>query len=533
MATRGSRRPSQRPLFSDLPSPDSPYLTGSPSGISPEEMGYDQAGTTQGVSAIRDCDIDPCLLPVDSSLPQDEHYLASPSRSYHCDGSSALVFADTQSPVRCSKYEVDTDADNSQNGMVPSDPRFPGPVMGFNPDIPPYDLPFSAYGQNLGQSPWDGMMQGDQVSMLDGEVVPFDQGPQNPPTAPIIPIPWLGVDDFDRDFQEAFTPLAEKNLSGTAPQFGSQFGDSASVSEFGVAQDQIFDFEREHSHATPVSSANLSEGQAFLKYSLSLDGDDALITPIASPTWKQQDGEHKFQITLNHELPRPTIEELKEAAADSEVENFYSFEDHPTPGASDQNAHGYNMASDAVTPPMLPATIPAINPPRKKAKRSSVGDTIPSSGLIRDAKAPDHEDFTERALVIRVAISARGRQTDFTFANHYDIIVASLHEQLVNELNRKLRVGLDLRGSGLIRNLPMRPNENPELLRTIDFVQKGLQAKIDWKYCQEHMDLLESLDKNKPDLNLEELHRLVRDTGVWVFEQVWQNDHPGQERGAY
>jgi hypothetical protein len=187
------------------------------------------------------------------------------------------------------------------------------------------------------------------------------------------------------------------------------------------------------------------------------------------------------------------------------------------------------MASDIVPP----TTMPTMKPRRQKTERSSETETNPASDLIRDASPPGLKDFTERAQVIRVAVSARGRQTDFTFADHYDIIVACLHEQLVIELNRKLRVGLDLRGRHLVRNMPMRINDDPELLRTIDFVQKSLQANIDWAYCQEHMDLLDSLDKNKPDLNLEELDCLIKDTGVWIFEQQWLNDHPGEERGAY
>lgn len=100
---------------------------------------------------------------------------------------------------------------------------------------------------------------------------------------------------------------------------------------------------------------------------------------------------------------------------------------------------------------------------------------MPASGLIRDSVAPHFDDFSNEALVWRVASSATGRQTNFTFADHWTILYDSIHSGLVNELNRKLEVGIDgIENKVLLRNIPENYMHDPVESQMITFSKMGM-----------------------------------------------------------
>ena len=145
-------------------------------------------------------------------------------------------------------------------------------------------------------------------------------------------------------------------------------------------------------------------------------------------------------------------------------------------------------------------------------------NALPGSGLIRDGVAPMPDDFSNNALVWRVANSATGRQVDFTFAEHWWIIYDSLHAPMLDDLNRRLVNGLPgAKKKQLLRNLPNGYFKDENKNRMIAFAKTGMQAQINWKNCPEHMDILETVDLENSYFDLTELDRLAKAAGVWLF----------------
>lgn len=207
----------------------------------------------------------------------------------------------------------------------------------------------------------------------------------------------------------------------------------------------------------------------------------------------------------------------------------------PSPYSLPVTAHAPNSKKRAFThnpSQLLPAgnanePIAAQNlgvPPTKKLKGLrpplDLGSKRLESDLVRDGIPPAKYDKAEAKLVYDVAM--RRKDINFTFSAHFELLKQSLYDQLVAKLNEKLSDGLELENLQLVRDMSgdeKHLNLNDIHHAMIRFTKSGVQRKIDWVFCQEHLDLLYDLDLNKPDLSLVELDKLVKATGVWVLLQ--------------
>ena len=164
-------------------------------------------------------------------------------------------------------------------------------------------------------------------------------------------------------------------------------------------------------------------------------------------------------------------------------------------------------------------------PQQKRSKRDhftpvkyGVNNFIPSSGLIRNGVKPHDEDFTADAQIYRVAAGA-GSNFDFTFSQHWNILYESLLGSRIGELNGKLVAGLDqIYDMPLLREIPQVLCAEQNLKEIMTFSKQGMQQSIDWRFCLEHFALLEMMDMGKPNLDLEEMDRLVKATGRWMLK---------------
>lgn len=453
-------------------------------------------------------------------------------------------------PVSIPKYEPHTDPNLRQDNTLSSElPIADDAAMSLGISMPPHDhtgRPFSTYEPHVGHMSWDDILAEPHQSLPHDEVMPFNQpayfsptttgssteGLQNPNPLPLDPILQYGVSaseifDFDREFGESTSMFADAKM----------FGQQASLSD-----------------PEWLGAEYISTTPTYLTTEEQLPGDSEHTLTVSTLLPAQEQLEHEFQVALEHEIPLPTMEALNRAAEECKQKNFYAF---AAPLPYSDLAYDYDGPHIAFST-MLPRKkvklehnggavnfgnadpLNNLNPvndsPKLEFTRVNYLDEKPRSGLIRDAHPPHADDYSEDALVYRVANSPNGRQTDFTFDDHYDTIVDCLHEELVRELNRKLHTGLPAaQNMPLVRNLNALLQGQPmdtALRRRIDFAQKGLQSQIDWTSCPEHDQLMQSLDFNKPNLSLEELDRLVKAAGVWVFEN-WQAAHPGQERRSH
>jgi hypothetical protein len=134
--------------------------------------------------------------------------------------------------------------------------------------------------------------------------------------------------------------------------------------------------------------------------------------------------------------------------------------------------------------------------------------------LIRNAATPNRTDFSAKAQIIRTARSRTGRTFNFTWTEHYDILFHSVLAARISELNTKLSTGLTR--ERLIREIS--PKDVPaDFLPLIVFSRTGLQQRIDWMWCSEHLELMQDLDLSIPDFDLEQLDTVVKKTGAWML----------------
>lgn len=276
---------------------------------------------------------------------------------------------------------------------------------------------------------------------------------------------------------------------------------------------------------------------------------DSLFLRTSLP--EQAQLEREFQVSLARELPHPTIAELDQAVGEFKRRNYHRIgtaSNLPFPhgpgvaGAS--NVIGSHPQSSLAPPTLLTNMQTA----QQQAAVNQVDDSPnlaftpvdytshrSTNGLIRDAHPPHADDYSEGALVYRVAASAAGRRTNFTFVGNYHHIVRGLRRALRRKLNQKLEADLPNPNAVLLRNMPLPlPGQFINMWQqdVIIFSQTASQRRINWRDCPEHYGLLKDLDFAKPDLGIEELDALVKKAGVWVFD-TWQAAHPGQERHAY
>ncbi|KAL1608025.1 hypothetical protein SLS60_002964 [Paraconiothyrium brasiliense] len=541
MTARGcSRSPSQRPqqfnMRSDPAATEVATLydpAGLSSGMASEQMARDQDATTPGVPTVCDWDIDPLLLEEDEEtsaqpLSKDEAILASELQSFNRSAFPASTPA--PSPVFSMQGEANIDTNIQQEitstleqelfGDAPTtldatmqshyraDPAEPSYLL--TPDtsftfIPPVD-------HNI----WEDVTAEHETGLFGHEMLPFSHGtgPDDPEWFQNEATPGAEGLPFDPSLPDNYTAL-------TVPTFGPTSNISTFLEFDGV----------------------LGEDMTFFTQAI-MAGDDEVPTDQA-PSSEQLDGTSPlFQVVLHSELPRPSMEELDAALRDAKIPD-HSIRQAMNLARRAQIAHSQSSHADTSNV-MAALPTPPTMPPRKKLKlehhaNPTRGSTTPvnyhsitpASGLIRDAAEPHPDDYSTGALIYRVATSPLGIQFPFTIKDHFDMIGGCLHDQFVIELNRKLRHGLDLHGLSLIRNLSQDDAGTDEkLYRIIGFTKKGLQAQIDWTFCTEHLDLLGRLNMDDPDLDLEDMDRLVKATGVWHVQQ-WQLAHPGQDRGAH
>jgi hypothetical protein len=184
-------------------------------------------------------------------------------------------------------------------------------------------------------------------------------------------------------------------------------------------------------------------------------------------------------------------------------------------------AYALEPRLDITDPFYLAGTQSASNSLSPSPGRSSSSDqpqsTNSHSDLIRDGPTPALTDFSADAQIIRTARSQTGRLVDFTWTQHYNILYHSVMTARITELNNKLFTGL--KPQVLMREIL--PTSVPgELRPLVVFSQTGLQQRIDWMWCWEHIELMRGLDPENTELDLETLDTLVKRTGSWMVRPL-------------
>ncbi|KAF2245374.1 hypothetical protein BU26DRAFT_508045 [Trematosphaeria pertusa] len=212
---------------------------------------------------------------------------------------------------------------------------------------------------------------------------------------------------------------------------------------------------------------------------------------------------------------------------------------HPLYHLPQGDINGISYAPPKASPPQSSA--PTVSPPQPP----STAPTTQPSNLIRDAPAPYAYDFSDRALVIRLARSKLARATDYTWTEHYDILHSSYKQALIAELNRKLHRGL--KPKPLLREMDSKCVD-AGFHAYLAFARSGMQQEIEWRWCTEHLDILrhvrlervelglEELDHilrhvrlERVELGLEELDRVVKMAGAWTLEEKEEEEKEEEE----
>ncbi|CAI6230490.1 unnamed protein product [Periconia digitata] len=134
--------------------------------------------------------------------------------------------------------------------------------------------------------------------------------------------------------------------------------------------------------------------------------------------------------------------------------------------------------------------------------------------LIREEKTPDPLNCTTRAQIIRAAQSFEGNKFPFRWSEHKDMLEISLKEALITQVNMKLESGL-VGGLMPLKDMDIR-GVAPEYFGPVLFSKTGLQQRINWRWCAQHLEIIEKLDLSKPNMDLEELDWLDKSTGSWM-----------------
>ncbi|KAF1964339.1 hypothetical protein BU23DRAFT_632021, partial [Bimuria novae-zelandiae CBS 107.79] len=289
------------------------------------------------------------------------------------------------------------------------------------------------------------------------------------------------------------------------------------------------------SSSIPVDTNNLSDEEiASLMVSLAQEiQKDVGYQPATVLNQEQQDGtESLFEQSEDTFVPRYGTElDQVHAAYATTVGSNMDFLGLSADGReAGPSGSGYTDPYAALTPPVATAPVhmnvgepqkTLTNPAGSTARRYKIVDynkEHPPSDLIRDAVKPQPDDYSASALIYRFVDKTKHLvQVDFTFSDHWDILYESLQEQLLNELNRKLVDSLPgLYSKPLLREC-FEDDFEQDILPFIVFAKSGLQRWINWRFCVEHLEILQNLDMGKPDLELEDFDQLVKATGVWKY----------------
>lgn len=158
-----------------------------------------------------------------------------------------------------------------------------------------------------------------------------------------------------------------------------------------------------------------------------------------------------------------------------------------------------------------------------------VPDLVPPTlkpDLIRKSPTPHINDFSANAQIIRTACSVVGRRHDWTWSKDYDTLYVAVLMSRIDELNTKLMTGLQ--EQRLLRFIPL--EEVPgDFKPLVAFAQTGRQQRIDWMWCEEHMELLKGLDRSNSAMGPEELDILVKRTGAWMKDTRFSEDYTDEE----
>lgn len=150
--------------------------------------------------------------------------------------------------------------------------------------------------------------------------------------------------------------------------------------------------------------------------------------------------------------------------------------------------------------------------------------------LIRNNPNPPMDDFSAIAQIIRTARCHTGRKHNWTWSEHYNTLYVAILTSRIDELNTKLKTGLH--EQPFLRDIPL--DEVPgDLKHLVAFAQMDPQRKIDWMWCEEHVQLLRGVDINNPVMGPEELDTLVKRTGDWMIKNKspgsYSADEPSEE----
>ncbi|KAF2635504.1 hypothetical protein P280DRAFT_193536 [Massarina eburnea CBS 473.64] len=164
----------------------------------------------------------------------------------------------------------------------------------------------------------------------------------------------------------------------------------------------------------------------------------------------------------------------------------------------------------APLPRLKPKIVAIPPPPPTSFPRKHPGDP----DLIRNAPPPRPDDFSVTGQVIRLAQSPKGQPHDWTWSEHMNALIVAVSDSYIAGINRKLPDGLtNIENKKLMRDMDMRQPY-------VDFAKKGMQRRIDWRLCSEHVLLMKDMDLAVTELGIEELHRLHRSIGIW---KVWDS----------
>jgi hypothetical protein len=171
--------------------------------------------------------------------------------------------------------------------------------------------------------------------------------------------------------------------------------------------------------------------------------------------------------------------------------------------------------SEDATPSSLPSSS-SQSPPksvaaRKRKNHNKAGDP----DLIRNSAIPDVFDCSADAQIIRTARSNTGIQHDWTWTKHRKILYEAVVDARISELNTKLATGLDARP--LVRSMDEK-HYDEDVRSMIMFAKTGMQKKIDWLWCHEHMQVLGGWDFKVAELGPAELDILVKRAGLWTYK---------------
>ncbi|KAF2676928.1 hypothetical protein K458DRAFT_410117 [Lentithecium fluviatile CBS 122367] len=185
---------------------------------------------------------------------------------------------------------------------------------------------------------------------------------------------------------------------------------------------------------------------------------------------------------------------------------------HHPPRAVKQNAASNSPSTRSLSDSLSPSPTPQVT--------SEIANQGRSPGfnldLIRNAPTPADNDFSANAQIIRTVCCHAGRRVDFTWKDHYHILYTSVVTARITELNGKLAKGL--KKETLMRAID--PLSVPEKFRSmVIFTQTGMQTRINWVWCWEHIEILEGMDLMVPELGLETLDSVVKQTGEWMVRR--------------